>query len=50
MKWKARGNLNQNPNKNVQKISVDKCDEGPKIVVVMHGGARKGYDIKNGGR
>jgi hypothetical protein len=29
-------NQNQNPNQNVQKISAEKCNEGPRIVVVMH--------------
>jgi hypothetical protein len=34
VKWKARGNQNQNPNQNVQKISAEKHNEGPRITVV----------------
>jgi tRNA A22 N-methylase len=35
VKWQARGNQNQNPNQNVQKISAEKCNEGPRITVVV---------------
>jgi hypothetical protein len=35
VKWQERGNQNQNLNQNVQKISTEICDEGPKIAVVM---------------
>jgi hypothetical protein len=48
-KWQERGNQNQNLNQNVQKISVEKCDEGPRITVVMCGGARTGADVMNKG-
>jgi hypothetical protein len=50
VKWQERGNQNQNPNQNVQKISAEKHNEGPRIAVVMHGGARTGVDVMNGGR
>jgi hypothetical protein len=33
-KWQARGNQNQNPN--IQNISTEIRDEGPKIAVVTH--------------
>jgi hypothetical protein len=46
----ARGNQNQNPNQNVQKISAEKHNEGPRIAVVMHGGDRTGADVMNGGK
>jgi hypothetical protein len=49
-KWKARGNQNQNPNQNVQKISAEKCNEGPRIAVVTRGGTRTGVDAMNGGK
>jgi len=39
-KCKERGNQNENLNQNVQKISDEKCNEGPRIVVVMCGGTR----------
>jgi hypothetical protein len=34
----------------VQKISAEKCNEGPRIAVVTHGGARTGDDMMNGGK
>ena len=49
LKWKERGNQNQNPNQNVQKISAKKRNEGPRITVVTHEGARIGVDVTNGG-
>jgi hypothetical protein len=49
VKWHAKGNKNQNPNQNVQNISDEKCNEGPRIAVVMSRGARIGVDVKNEG-
>jgi hypothetical protein len=34
----------------VQKISTERCNEGPRIVVVMCGGARTGVDMMNEGK
>jgi hypothetical protein len=48
VKWQARGNEKRNPNQNVQKISTEKCNEGPRTVIVMCGGARRGFDVMNG--
>jgi hypothetical protein len=48
-KWQERGNQNQNLNQNVQNISTEKHDEGPRIEVVMCGGARTGADAMNKG-
>jgi hypothetical protein len=50
VKWKARGNRNHNPNQNVQKISAEKCNEGSRIAVVMHGGSRTRTDVVNEGK
>jgi hypothetical protein len=50
VKWKERGNQSQNPNWNEQKISIGKCNEGPRIAVVTHGGTRTGVDTMNGGK
>jgi hypothetical protein len=50
MKWKERGNENENPNQNVHKISAKKCNEGPRITVFTHGGTRTGVDAMNGGK
>jgi hypothetical protein len=49
-KWQARGNQNQNLNQNVQNISTEIHDEGPKIVVVTHRGAKTGIDTTSGRR
>jgi hypothetical protein len=38
------------PNQNIQKISTEIHDEGPKIEVVTCGGAKTGVDTTNGGR
>jgi hypothetical protein len=49
-KWQERRNQNQNPNQNVQKISVEKRNEGPRITTITCGGDRIGDDAMNGGR
>jgi hypothetical protein len=49
LKWKVRGNWNQNPNHNIQKISSEERNEGPRIAVVMHEGDRIGVDVTNEG-
>jgi hypothetical protein len=48
-KWQARGNPNQTLNQNVQMISAKRHSEGPKITVIMHGGARTGTDMETRG-
>jgi hypothetical protein len=50
LKWKAKGNLNQNQNQNVHTISVEKHNEGPRIIVLTGRGSRTGDDMKNGGK
>jgi hypothetical protein len=50
VKWQARGNQNQNPNQNLQKISVEKCNEGPIIEVVRRRGSRTRVDVENRGK
>jgi hypothetical protein len=49
-KWYARGNKNPNPNPNVKKISAEKLNKGPRIVVVMHRGDRTRDDRMNEGK
>ena len=50
-KWQARGNPNQNQhwNQNVQMISIKRRSEGPKIIVVTHGGDRIGMNMTTQG-
>jgi hypothetical protein len=45
VKWKAKGN--QNRNRNIQKISTEIRDEGPKIIVVTCVGTKTGIDATN---
>jgi hypothetical protein len=47
-KWQARGNQNQNPN--IQKISIEIRDEGPKLTVITCRGTKTGRDANNGGK
>jgi hypothetical protein len=49
-KWKERQIQKQNPNHNIHKIWIEIDDEGPKITIVIHGGANIGADAKNRGR
>jgi hypothetical protein len=49
-KWQERGNHNQNLNQNVQNISIEIRDEGPKITTITRGGAKKGAGMINRGR
>jgi hypothetical protein len=49
-KWKAIGNQNHNPNQNMQKISADECNEGPRITVVTRKGVRTRADIMTEGK
>jgi hypothetical protein len=50
VKWKARGNHKYNMNQNVQKISVERHNEGPRVAVVTHGGDRTWDDMMNEGK
>jgi hypothetical protein len=50
VKWQARGNQNSNLNLNVQMISDERCNEGPIVVIVMHGGVRTWSDKTNEGK
>jgi hypothetical protein len=50
VKWHIIGNQNQKLNQNVQNISKNIHDEGPKIAVGMCRGAKTGTDTINGGR
>jgi hypothetical protein len=49
-KWQVRGYHNQNPTQNVHKISIEKCNEGLRITIVMRRGTRTGADVTNGGK
>jgi hypothetical protein len=49
-KWKTRGNQNQDSNQNVQKISVETWDKGPRITFFTCRGARIGDNTMHGGR
>jgi hypothetical protein len=50
-KWQARGNPNKNmhQNHNVQMISVEKCSEGSKIIIITCGGTCTGADMETQG-
>jgi hypothetical protein len=49
-KWKVIGNQNENPNQNVHKMSAEKRNEGPRITVVICGGAMTEDDMMNEGK
>jgi hypothetical protein len=44
VKWQAKGNQNSNLNLNLQMISTERCNEGPRVVAITRGGSRTGTD------
>jgi hypothetical protein len=49
VRWHGRGNPKMNHNQNVNMVSFERSNEGPKVEFFTHGGARTWNDMMNQG-
>jgi hypothetical protein len=52
VKWKERGNQDQNhnQNQNIQMIGAEECNDHPRVAAITHGGMRTREDVTEKGK